>query len=99
MIRGTTPNITFTFKDVNVSDITVAFLTIEQNGINVIEKPLEEATVGEGCLEWPLTQAETLQLKSCTTARVQCRYGIGSVRYASRMYKVKVDDILKEGEI
>ena len=68
IIIGTTPTITYKFKVVNVSEITVAILTIKERGVNIIELNLSDATVGEDSLSWTLTQEETLQMgvKTCT---------------------------------
>ena len=68
IIIGTTPTITYKFKVVDVSEITVAILTIKERGVNVIELNLSDATVGEDSLSWTLTQEETLQIgvKTCT---------------------------------
>lgn len=68
IIIGTTPTITYKFKVVDVSQITVAILTIKERGVNIIELNLSDATVGEDSLSWTLTQEETLQIgvKTCT---------------------------------
>lgn len=69
IIIGTTPTITYTFKIVPVSSIVKAVLTVKERGVNIIEKNLPDATVGENTLSWTLTQEETLQLganKTCT---------------------------------
>ena len=66
IIIGTTPTITYTFKVVPVSSITKAVLTVKERGVNIIEKDLSDATVGEDTLSWTLTQEETLQLGAKT---------------------------------
>ena len=66
IIIGTTPTITYKFKVVDVSEITVAILTIKERGVNIIELNLSDATIGEDTLSWTLTQEETLQLGSKT---------------------------------
>ena len=66
IIIGTTPTITYKFKVVDVSEITVAILTIKERGVNIIELNLSDATVGEDSLSWTLTQEETLQLGAKT---------------------------------
>ena len=66
IIIGTTPTITYTFKVVPVDSITSAILTIKERGVNIIEKNLSDATVGENTLSWTLTQEETLQLGTKT---------------------------------
>lgn len=62
IIIGTTPTITYKFKVVDVSEITVAILTIKERGTTLIEKDLSDATVGEDTLSWTLTQEETLSI-------------------------------------
>lgn len=62
IIRGTTPTITYTFKNVKVSDIEVAYFTIKQAGVILVEKTLSDAAVGESSLSWELTQEDTLGL-------------------------------------
>lgn len=62
VIRGTTPTIKFTFHDVDVNDITQAYLTIQQNNVTLVEKTISYATVEEdNSLSWRLEQAETLR--------------------------------------
>lgn len=62
IIIGTTPTITYTFKVVPVSSIVKAVLTVKERGVNIIEKDLSDATVGEDTLSWTLTQEETLAI-------------------------------------
>ena len=62
IIIGTTPTITYTFKVVPVSSITKAVFTVKERGVNIIEKTLSDATVGEDTLSWTLTQKETLAI-------------------------------------
>ena len=66
IIIGTTPTITYTFKVVPVNSIVKAVLTVKERGVNIIEKDLSDATVGENTLSWTLTQEETLQLGTKT---------------------------------
>lgn len=62
IIRGTTPTITYTFKSIDVNDITVAYLTIKQGNEILVEKTLADATVDENTLSWELSQEDTLRL-------------------------------------
>ena len=66
IIIGTTPTITYTFKVVPVNSIVKAVLTVKERGVNILEKDLSDATVGENTLSWTLTQEETLQLGAKT---------------------------------
>lgn len=63
IIMGTTPTFEYTFKTVDVSNITTAILTIKQGGEVAIEKTLSDATATETALCWTLTQVETLSLE------------------------------------
>lgn len=47
IIMGTTPTFEYTFKTVDVSNITTAVLTIKQGGEVAIEKTLSDATPTE----------------------------------------------------
>lgn len=62
IIRGTTPTIQFTFKQIDPSELYKAFLVIKQ-GYTVIEKTIEAATISEGIVSFVLTQKDTLALK------------------------------------
>ena len=64
IIVGTTPTIQYTFKEVEIPNITEAYLTIMSGGEVVMEKDLTTATIGEDYLAWTLTQEETLNLTS-----------------------------------
>ena len=66
IIIGTTPTITYKFKVVSVSSIVKAVLTVKERGVNIIEKDLTDATVGEDTLSWTLTQEETLLIGTRT---------------------------------
>lgn len=66
IIIGTTPTITYTLKIVPVNSIVKAVLTVKERGVNIIEKDLTDATVGDDTLSWTLTQEETLQLGTKT---------------------------------
>ena len=62
IIIGTTPTITYKFHIVDVTEISVAILTVKQRGVNIIEKTLADATIGEDSLSWTFTQQETLSI-------------------------------------
>ena len=99
-MRGTTPTITYRFKVVDPVDSSVAYLTISQAGQTMIEKTLEEATVGEDSLEWTLTQEETLLLKVRPDAEMQLRYRLldGSA-HKTKVSSLTPGKLLKDGEI
>lgn len=61
IIRGTTPTITYTFKTVDLADLSKAILTIKKSeGSILVEKDLDAATVDDNKLSWTLSQTETL---------------------------------------
>lgn len=92
IIRGTTPVIEYVFKDVSLSDIAVAILTVKQDNVIKIEKPLQDAIVGES-IAWRLTQQETLQLKSRVDAILVCDWKLtNGVRGRSKILSVDVED-------
>lgn len=62
IVIGTTPTIIYNFSIVDPADITDAIMSIKVGGQIIIEKTLEDATVGENTLSWTLTQAETLSI-------------------------------------
>lgn len=63
IIRGTTPSIQYTYRTVNVANITVAVLTIKQGDTLLVEKDLSTATVAQKTITWTLTQENTLLMK------------------------------------
>ena len=99
MMRGTTPTIRMNLTHIDPATVAEAYLTIKQPGYT-LEKSLSDATVGETYLEWSLAQTETLALQKQPTCQIQARYRLTSGKaYASRIFNIRVDDILKEGEI
>ena len=100
LIRGTTPSLKFTYSDIEMSSIDVAYLTIRQLGNNIIEKDLSSATVGSDYLLWKLTQEETLLLRNNAKVEVQCRLKLNDgTAIASKVYEMDAVKILKDGEI
>lgn len=100
IVRGTTPEIRFTFSAVDPADITVAYLTIQQNQATIIEKDIDDATIGEDYISWELTQTDALLIEAGEQVRIQCRYKTSDGKaYASRVYTEKPYDVLKEGTI
>lgn len=89
IIIGTTPTITYKFKLVPPSDINTAILTIVCGGSILIEKTLEEASVGEDTLSWTLSQEETLSLGT-RSAKMMLNWKTESgLRGASRETSIK----------
>lgn len=101
--RGTTPTIQYRFKVVDVTDLTVADMTIRQ-GCLEITKPITEAEIvhseSANYLEWTLTQEETLSINDQCNIRIQCRWKTtGGVAGASPITDTSPYAILKDGEI
>ena len=90
IVRGTTPILVFTFDTITPSDITVAILTIKQNGAVKVAKDLSSASVGEHDISWQLSQEDTLSL-CYWSADIYCDWKLGSgVRGASHTLKVNI---------
>ena len=70
IIRGTTPTIKFTFKQIEVQDIEVAYLTIKMDNSVLIERDITSATIGDRYISWTLTQEESL---SMTDGKIICQ--------------------------
>ena len=100
IIRGTTPTLKFNYS-IDVNTIRVAYLTIRQSGVNIIEKSIEDAEIGDTYISWKLTQADTLLIpKNSQNLEVQCRFKlVDGTAGASDVYLVNSVKILKDGEI
>lgn len=99
MIRGTTPSIRFDLP-IDVDLVDCMYLTISQNGKTVIEKCLTDCSCDVRRVSYKLTQAETLSLMAATETQMQVRLKTkGGDALASQITTVRVDRILKEGEI
>lgn len=100
IVRGTTPTIRFNFTNIDSSDIYVAYMTIAQNNSVVLEKDISQATLGDGFIEFSLTQEDTLLLDEKVIASVQlrCKNNLGDA-YASKIYTFQPYDVLKESVI
>lgn len=76
IIRFTTPTIFFTFNQIDITDITVAYLTIEQNGRVVIEKDITTATIvnteTDKYISWKLAQTDTSKLSAGSKSKIYC---------------------------
>lgn len=99
MIRWTTPDLRWRFRKINVADIAVCKLYVMQGNVE-IDKTLSDAMIGEKEIVFRLSQQETARLEENKTAEIQIHYKLtdGTVG-GSKIYKVQVDRILKEGAI
>ena len=75
IVRGTTPTIKYKANQVDVSDVSEAYLTFLQFGTKKFEKELSSATVDseDQNISWKLTQVETLSLSEGTDAEIHCK--------------------------
>ena len=96
IIRGTTPTIKYTFNDIDVSNITAAYLTIKAK--TDIEKDLATASVETDSISWKLTQAETLAFGDSISIMLNWILQDGT-RGASKKEIILVEDNYKEVEI
>ena len=102
MKRGTTPTFLIELpNDTSVSSIDAAFLTFEQNNNIVIEKDLNAMTLDatHNTLAVVLTQEETLSFIESIPVRYQLRFTIGGSAYATDMWQVPAEKIIKDGVI
>jgi hypothetical protein len=101
IVRLTTPDLIFTFDEINPSNITAAWLTIKQGSVT-IEKDISSMHVGEPAegekpfIYWTLLQADTKMLKAGIKADIQLNYMIDDKRYPSDHYFEQVMDNNKE---
>lgn len=72
IIRGTTPTIKFSFRQIDPADIFTAFLVVKQLGAVKIRLPLEAAARDESSLSWMLTQEQTLSLSPGREVTIVC---------------------------
>lgn len=101
MRRGTTPIIIFN-TDMDFTQIAELYVTFAQEGKVVVEKDKEQCEFEENKIIVSLTQTDTLKfsLDPRDTVYVQIRVKYNNnLAMASNILKVRVKDILKDGEI
>ena len=102
MTRGTTPILHFeTDTDCTIYDkIQVAF---EQNNNIVLLKEKKDLIVTKTYIELKLTESDTLLFNDDSMLNIQIRTGANdgenAIRNASNIIRVRVDRILKDGEL
>lgn len=96
IIRGTTPTIKYKFDDIDVADITSAYLTIKAT--TTIEKNLTQAIVDSDTISWRLTQAETLSFGESISVMLNWLLSDGT-RGASEKTTILIDENYKGEEI
>ena len=102
MYRGTTPTLRFNVPDITFSDINKVYVTFSQEGKNSIEFTKEQIQMDSESNQMSVTlsQHDTLKLNDRYKVSVQLRIKMndGSA-LASQVFKLNVDEILKDGEI
>lgn len=102
MIRGTTPTLVFNVNSqIDLTKIDKAYLTINQNGTNVLELSTERLTAysQEHTIAATLTQNETLSLgEGFVLIQLRLLMTDGTAM-ASKVIRTDVDRILKGGTI
>lgn len=100
IIRYTTPTARFTFREIDISDIVSAYLTIKQYDKPVIERDINSAVItnteSEQSIAWKLTQSETLGLDKRTNVSIYCDWKL-SDGTRGRSY-VKTEDVEDTGK-
>lgn len=101
IIRGTTPRIRFTFKDVDPTDMANAYLTMKQGDVVIEYDVADTIDITTSELVWVLTQEDTLSFVSGKSpVKIQCRYRMNNGEAgASKIYEHDVYGVLKAGEI
>ena len=98
MYRGTTPTFTFTLP-IECETITKLSVAFKQGGKMLFERGLPDVTMSGKVLSCTLTEEEALQLRAGMELQFQLRVGVGSVRMASQVFRVPVNQILKDGAL
>lgn len=99
MTRGTTTDLIFEFP-FDASEVTALSVVIEQAGVIVIKKTLEDCKISGNEVSVPLSEEDTLSfLPGRETARIQVRCGIDDVRLATNIWTIAVEQILEEGKL
>lgn len=98
IIQATTPLIKYVFKTINVTDITEAYLTIDQNRAKILEKDIDEATVDteNNLICWGLTQEETLHFANTYITVMLNWKTTNGIRGASKKDTIFIENNLKK---
>ena len=98
IIKGTTPTMRFTFRDVDPTRIVTTALTIKQNKELVIERDLTTATVSESdsSISYKLSQEETLSFSVGKVAVMHNWVLDDGTRGASKEAVITIEDNHKD---
>ena len=99
IIRGTTPTMTFGLP-FEAEMIATGFVTVQQNDVTVIEKPLSACDCNGKTLSAQFTQEETLMLSADSKAEIRIVVKtMGGDRLESYSIFERVEDTSKDGVI
>lgn len=99
MIRGTTPTLEFTLP-FDTLLLAEAWVTLSQNGSEVVNKTLEDCSCEGRKLTVRLTQEDTLKLRSDINTEIQIRARTHEGdALASNIITASTNRILKDGVI
>lgn len=99
IIRGTTPTMTFALP-FDTAMIALGYVTVQQNGITVFEKPVSACECDGSTLSAKLAQEDTLKLASDSNAEIRLVVKtLGGERLESFKIIERVTDTSKEGVI
>ena len=82
-----------------VTDITLLSAALAQNSTVVVEKTLTDCTLAGDTVTCPLTEEDTLALRTEYPVEIQLRVGIGDARLASQVFILSVSKILRDGAL
>lgn len=93
LIRGTTPTIKITFKTIDPTTITDAYLVLKQECVEKVKSDISNATVSSDFISWTLDQNETLQLAPFKNVDIFCDWKTDTgLRGRSKFYSCIVED-------
>lgn len=99
IIRGTTPTLEFVLP-FDTDNLAEAFVTISQNNVTLVDKPLTACQCKDNKLTVTLTQDETLKLDCNCISEIQIRAKTaGGEAIASNIIRASTGRILKDGVI
>lgn len=97
--RGTTPTMTFGLP-FETDVLATGYVTVQQNDVTVIEKPLTACDCDGMTLSAKLTQEETLRLAAGVNAKIRIvAVTGGGDRFESRPIYETVEETSKDGVI
>ena len=81
--RFTTPSITYKPSMVEIANVDEIFLTVKQNGCEILRKAKEDAVIDTNGFTWFFEQTDTAKLNSKVLSTVQIDYTSGTARYTT----------------